>query len=287
MFLATGAWAFVSKRPTIAGALFALALLTKMQAVALMPLFFVLYLRGGWRIFLRGILGGIAVTVPVLLPFALGKTLGTVIDVYHGSVGFYSMVSSAAYNFWWSLYGDEAGNLQDTQYLFGIMTFRSFGLMMFGLSYLYASVMLWKHLRVTGSTYAKLLPTVYMSGAFVALAFFLWNTQMHERYLFPFVALGLPMTFIDRRGALIYFFVSLLFYMNLIGWLPAGTIDKKLYAEFTTLDVFIAAAQVICYFEFVYYLWVYRTNNPVPVLKRSSPGFFKKIKRLIPRVKPS
>jgi dolichyl-phosphate-mannose-protein mannosyltransferase len=286
MFLALGAWQFSIKRPMIAGMLFALALLTKMQAVFLMPFMFVLYLRGGWRMLLRGVIGGFIATIPVLLPFAIGGTLDTVINVYTGSVGFYSIVSSAAYNFWWSVYADKAGNLQDTSLLFGLMSYRQIGLLLFGLSYLYAFFAFWKHLKPGRIAEMKLLPVLFAAGAFLSLAFFLWNTQMHERYLFPFVALGLPMVFIDRKGALIYFFVSILFYLNLLGWLPAGSVDRGLYLEFPSLDVFVAAAQVIFFFHLAHYLWTLREKFPAPGAK-SSVKLLQRLRGIIPSAKPN
>lgn len=249
MFLVLGTGFFAYKKPMLAGVMFALAALSKMQAGMLVPFFFVLYASGGWRVLLKGTVGGLLITIPILIPFAVGGTLPNVIDVYTNSVGFYSIVSSAAYNFWWALYADAAGNTQDTSLLFGFLSFKQWGLLFFGLSNIYVLALLWRHLRASSNTQAS-FASYWIATAFVSHAFFVWNTQMHERYLFPFVALGLPMIWASRRFAFIYVSVSILFFLNLLGWLPAGPIDRALFEIFPALDGFIASLQVVFFFMF-------------------------------------
>ena len=77
-------------------------------------------------------------------------------------------------------------------------------------------------------------------------AFFTLNTEMHERYLFPFVAFGLPLLFTNARTRTAYLIVSVLFFFNLLGVLPLGAIDRALYDEFPLLDGFIASGPVCC-----------------------------------------
>lgn len=256
-FMVAALASYVSKRMWLAGGLITLALLTKMQAVMLGPLFLLLFVAAGWKSLLKAIGGSVIVAALVLLPFIIGGTISAVIDVYRHSVGYYSVISSAAYNFWWSMYADQAGNTHDTDLIFHVITFRLAGLIAFGLSYLYALYALFPSL-IRSSTDRQHAISVFIASGFIALSFFLWNTQMHERYLFPFVALALPMIFINTRGLVLYGLISFIFYMNLLGWLHAGPIDKALFDQFPTVDVFFASAQVILFFFLARYLWMYR-----------------------------
>ncbi|HVW67286.1 MAG TPA: glycosyltransferase 87 family protein [Candidatus Peribacteraceae bacterium] len=271
-FMVAALSTYLSKRMWLSGALITLALLTKMQAVMLGPLFLVLFLAAGWKAFFKAAGGSVIVALAVLMPFIIGGTLHAVIDVYRHSVGYYSVISSAAYNFWWSMYADQAGNTHDTDLIFHVIPFRTAGLAAFGLSYLYGLYALFPMLvRALKDKQAAL--SVFVAAGFVSLSFFLWNTQMHERYLFPFVALALPMIFISTRGIVLYALISFLFYMNLLGWLPAGPIDKAIFDQFPMVDVFFASCQVILFFFLARYLWLYRLTfkfkkNPMMTLTR-------------------
>lgn len=252
-FILASLASYVSRQMLLAGALIALAVLTKMQAVMLVPLFLFLFIAAGWKAFLKGFIGGLAVTAIVLLPFAIGGTLHAVIDVYRNATSYFTIISSDAYNFWWSMYGDAAGNTHDTDLLFNVIAFRTVGFFFFTISYLFVLVALIQSLmRASQEKQAAL--SVFAAAAFINLAFFVWNTQMHERYLFPFVALGLPLVFINRRAAVLYGLISFLFYMNLLAWLPAGSLDRAIFAQFPQVDVFFATCQVILFFFFARFI---------------------------------
>jgi len=247
LFLVATFGAYVYGFATIAGMCMVLALLTKLQALACAPLFVVLMLRSGWRPAFHSLLGGCAALTIVLLPFWWTGTLNDVIDVMVSSVGFYDSISNAAYNAWWALYADATGSMHDTEKLFGLMSFRHIGMMLFSISVLYPIIVLWRGLKPspkTGST----LPIVFFTAAFSTLAFFLWNTQMHERYSFAFIPLGFMVAFTSARAARLYVLTAFFIFMNVLGWLQIGALDTALYREFPTLDVFVASVLVCLFF---------------------------------------
>lgn len=104
------------------------------------------------------------------------------------------------------------------------------------------------------------LPALFLSAATCAFAFFLFNTEMHERYLFPFVALGLPVAFLGLRAASLYAAISFLFFLNLLGWLPYGSLDRAIFRAFPTLDVAIGTTQVICFLFWISLLFNFRSR---------------------------
>ncbi len=80
--------------------------------------------------------------------------------------------------------------------------------------------------------------------ALTAYSFFIFNTEMHERYLFPLMALSLPLIFVSRRGAILYLLGSVLFWLNLLGVMPLGTVDRALFSTFPNFSSFIGAAHI-------------------------------------------
>lgn len=265
-FLTIGFACYAWGLMALAGGLAMLAVLTKMQAIMVGPLFLLLFLRSGWKGFLRACLAAVLVTILVLAPFAIGQNLQGVWNVYATSVGFYPIVSSAAYNLWWALMTDSAGTTNDTTLLFGVITFKHAGLLLVGIFYAATLWILRRHLRVK-ETYARMMPAMMLAASVAAYIFFMFNTQMHERYLFPFVAFGLPLVFWNRRAALLYAAVCTLYLINLMGWLPYSAIDRALFATFPTFDGFIASLQLVTFFCWFGLTW--RLALEAPKAKRT------------------
>ncbi len=250
----------------IAGFCMALAMLSKLQAIACFPLFAIIALRSGWKRAGLAVLGAAIATVIVFFPFWQEGFLNEAIGIYHSSIGFYDSVSSAAYNAWWMLYADAAGNMHDTVKLFGFLSFRTIGYILFGLSALFPIVVLWKRLKpaANGAT----LPAIFYAASLSTLAFFLWNTQMHERYAFAFVPLAFIVAFMSKRAAKLYALISFLILMNLLGWLPATFLDKALYREFPMLDVIVACAMTIMFFFYAAYAFELKRWTPFLAAKK-------------------
>jgi len=237
LFLLGAIIAWIRGRPIIAIAIYMLALLVKVQAVLLLPLFGLLLLHKP-RLLLRATLISLLIFELCLIPFMIGGSVQEVLNVYAGAVGRYTNLSVGAYNFWWSLLADRSSELTGSALLFTLLKYQTVAYSLFGFSVIMILFVCRKKL-FKGSPDALFHASALMSGAF-----FLLLPQMHERYMFPFVVLGLPLAFISRRLALFYWVASLAFFMNLVGVLPFSWIDKALYAEFPSLDVLIAASIV-------------------------------------------
>lgn len=244
LFIVASLLAYLHNRMMLMGALLAFAFLSKMQTVFIFPLIVILLLIGNRKQFLHVFLGGANVLLLILLPFAFGGTLENALSVFADSVGYYTVVSSAAYNIWWALLGDSAGTMNDTELLFGLLSYRSAGLLLFGSVSLAALILLIKPLQMKAKANASAL---FLAASLLAYGFFLFNTEMHERYLFPYIALALPVAFLSRKAACIYAGTSFLYFMNLLGWLPMGSVDRALYETFHSLDIMIATAHIILY----------------------------------------
>lgn len=272
MFIAACIGALAMQWNAATGVLLALALLTKAQAIVIVPLAgFVLLLRG-WKAVAAATAGFVPTAIAILLPFVPDGGLQGVWNMYAQSVGYYTSVSSNAYNFWWSLLSDSANSVTDNQLLFGMMSYRAAGLILFAFSYAWLLWHVWNNRRDLKSP-GLAVPHLYYAGSIAAYAFFLFNTEMHERYLFPVMALGLPLAFLSRKGAGLYASVTLLFFFNLLGVLPASAADKALYSTFPSLDVFIASL-----LTFLFFVWL-GLRKQLPQ-RQLFPSFGKALRKL-------
>lgn len=230
-----------------AGCMLGTALLFKAQALVMLP---VLAAAGDvrWRRWLSGAAGGLVAALLVLSPFLLQGATDKILDMYQSSVGYYTSLSLNAHNVWVMLYTNDTGR-DSTQLFFNLVSYRTFGIVVWCV-FTVIAWLLWRRsiqddIR-TGGRRGMLM----LFAAFVAYAFFMFNAEMHERYLFPYLALGLPLLLTGPRGIMLYIAASLLFLLNLIALTPFGEFDKWLFhQEFgKALPVVVATGQTIVFF---------------------------------------
>lgn len=195
--------------------LYTLTVLVKAQALILLPVFALLqWQRSGPRQVLHS--GAVLVSVLVLatLPFLIADPGGHILRSSGqagglkgiGSFGTIARPTNNAYNLWWlGLEPDQRGQ-SDLQPLWGSLPRRAIGLAGFGT--VYALVLIWLWQRG---------PREWPVAAIAVYAsFFMLPTQIHERYLLPFVPLMVIAMTYHRR--LLPWFVgwSITFTANLL-----------------------------------------------------------------------
>ncbi|MEM8532394.1 MAG: hypothetical protein AAGF95_16235 [Chloroflexota bacterium] len=187
-------------------ACWAIALLTKPQAIILAPIMYIVTIR---RYGTRGlVMGGsmaLSLIVVVWLPLLIAGQWSGLAQAYFGSVGRFPHVSTGAYNLWWLL---NATHFHDQQLFVGMLTYRTAGLLLLG------SVTM----IVVGMLTLRYDQLAALDGTMViALAFFLLPTQIHERYLF------LPLAFVAARLASdralwpVFIFLTISATLNIMG----------------------------------------------------------------------
>ncbi len=224
--------AALARRWGWSGVLMALALLTKLHAVVLLPLLFVLALRHSWRALAWGALGLGGTLTLGLLPFFLSGAQEQVLAVYLGAVGFYPKLSVNAFNGWFlvqSLSAQVFGReLLDTARIVGPITLRWVGLALLGGYTVVLLALLWPRLEPGRralderwlSASARLL--VFFAAGLLVFGFFSLATEMHERYGLPALAfLALPAAF-WRRALWPYLLLTAVWFFNLLRVLPWG-----------------------------------------------------------------
>ena len=230
--------AALARRWGWSGVLMALALLTKLHAVVLLPLLFVLALRHSWRALAWGALGLSGTLALGLLPFALNGMLDRVLLVYFGAVGFYPKLSVNAFNGWFivqTLSVQWLGReILDTARVIGPITLRWVGLALLGGYTAVLLGLLWPRLepgrRAPDGPISAIRPwlpaqarlLVFFAAGLLVFGFFSLATEMHERYGLPALAfLALPAAF-WRRVLWPYLLLTVVFSLNLLRVLPWG-----------------------------------------------------------------
>ncbi len=150
--------------------------------------------KGIARAFLFGALGAGL----ILLPVALTGGAQGLFAYFGDTVGHHPILTANAHNLWWFLYPDKI-DLQDTMALWpgAPLSFRAFSLLLFGAFYALA---LWRAWRAPLEEFFEL-------GAFVAFAFFMLPTEIHENY--GYALLPLLATAMTRVKRLLAFYIAI------------------------------------------------------------------------------
>jgi len=167
----------------------ALGVLTKAQLAVVVPLFlFYMVRRFGWKAQWLPVLVAFVLAVLLLEPFAAAGTLSIgLTEAYVKASSYFPYLSLNAHNIWWLV--SDPYNItarSDAVPFIGSLTAKAVGVILFGIAYLIALFGLAKK-----PTQSLRLADLAFASAFVYLAFYCLNTEMHERYLYPFFALWL------------------------------------------------------------------------------------------------
>jgi Gpi18-like mannosyltransferase len=173
----------LKSKPKLSAAVFAIAILTKPQSIALLPLVaYLIFRKNGWKSLLVSV-GVFAVTVfVVILPFEWSNPVTFLSNLYFGAYSGYKYTSINAFNLW-GLFGlwQPDGNL----YILGWA--------LFGVFAAFTLYVLHKRFHVSGDLLGL------FSAFMLFFAFFMLPTRIHERYLFPAISiLALMYPFIKK-----------------------------------------------------------------------------------------
>jgi Gpi18-like mannosyltransferase len=204
--------------PVAAAVLFMLALCTKLQAIIFTPILIILYL---YRIKsirqLLMVLLAMAVTLTiVVLPFAVKGKLPQLQHVLTSAVGFYPHLTQGAFNFW-LLVTKDAPNIDDSLKVGGL-SYKHWGLILFSVTT--GTMLLTFFFRMLRLRLEKLEMNdntqnlMFLCGGAIALFFFYFTTEMHERYSHPMVIFFFFYSILSRNY-LLYIVASLAYLINL------------------------------------------------------------------------
>ncbi len=201
-----------ARRPGWGWALWGLGFLVKPQPFVILPILAVLTVnRSDWRGLGRGMACAAAVVALVLLPWVLHGDLSRIVDIYRiqfQSEQYADRLSQAAWNIWW--FFDVGGHHLPGDSIVSFLPFLTFKL---------AGLTLSLGAALLAFIYVLRRPTLkdgLIASAFMAFALYMLPTGTHERYLYPFLGLLLPVAIVERKWLWLYVPASLTFFLNLL-----------------------------------------------------------------------
>lgn len=213
--------ASLKKMPILAGIIYMAAVMTKLQNMIYGPIFFLfIWQTLGYNGLIRAILGATLAFFGLNIEFFLSKNMDRVIASLTENYDYFPLLSLNAYNLWWIAAGGKGMAISDKLLAVGIMNAKTVGLVLFSSIYLFAAlrqVFIRDGLaKVQDHPLRNFLESLILVNA----AFFLFQTQSHDRYAFPlsvFLLLWAPYC-IAKRWKLFAFLFSLftiLYFYNL------------------------------------------------------------------------
>ncbi|CAJ1316972.1 hypothetical protein [Paenibacillus nuruki] len=205
--------------PILAGILFVLALLTKLQAIVIAPVFGLYLLKSLWQRNIKPLIhmtiGAVIPVIGVAIYFAsYGGLQAMFKSAYMSAVGLYTQVTLNALNIWFYVVG-TVPTTSDTAKLWNIISLRNLGFILLLLAVIYTGIYLWKCRTITTAILLK-------AGAWISFAFFMLPTEIHERYSIPALILILLVTMLDRKWIAIACVLSVTITYNLWGVLTSN-----------------------------------------------------------------
>lgn len=215
-------WLAWNEKAVASAVVMTVALLFKLQAVVFVPMWGLLVLGNlarerSWERLPAILLTVAATALFILLPFILTDASRTQLaEAFFSSVDRYPNISKSASN-WWHLVAYQKAEETDDQIWFGEWTYKTVGFAAFLAA---SAVALWPLLRYTlrqfGREGAAIFPRerLWLTAAIIAVNFFFWPTQMHERYSHPAIIFLLAYA-LTSRDWLPYILFSVAYLLNL------------------------------------------------------------------------
>jgi Gpi18-like mannosyltransferase len=229
----------LKSKPELAAAVFAIGLLTKPQAVALLPLIaFLIFKKNGVKKLLFSVATFAATIFLVILPMEWSNPVTFLSNIYFGAYSGYNFTSVNAFNLW-ALYGlwVNDGNLFIVGWaLFGALT-------------VFALFVLNKRWKLSNEMLAVYVAFMLLFG------FFMLPTRIHERYLFPAISmLALMFPFFKKTRAL-YVVLTATFLANIadiLYWLNLYANAGYNYGPNLSGDPFVLGVSLVNVITFLY-----------------------------------
>jgi Gpi18-like mannosyltransferase len=215
LFLVISLMLALKNKPKLSAAVFAIAILTKPQGIALAPLIiYLIFRKNGIKNLLVSVAVFAATVFAVILPFEWTNPVTFLSKIYFGAYSGYQYTSINAFNLW-GLFGlwQSDGNLFIV------------GWVLFGAFTAFTLYVLHKRFNVSGEWLA------IFAAFMLFFAFFMLPTRIHERYLFPAISmLAMMFPFIKKArplyvvltGTLLVNQAYVLYYLNLGAFIPSG-----------------------------------------------------------------
>src|SRR5207237_229931 len=231
-------------RPVLGWSLWSLGFLAKPHPIIIVPVLIIVTVRnGGWRALGRSFCAAVAVAAIMLGPWIIHGDGVRIAEVYKSLFwADYERLSSSAWSLWW-FWDVWAGHPWPEDAFIGplpLLTYRTVGSV---LSLIAGSLATAYTLRRTD------LRRALIAASYLAFAFYVVPVSTHDRYLYPFLALMLPVVAVDLRWIWLYVPASLTLFLNMFFSAPPVESWAGRWLE-SPLSLVVAGANVIMLAEF-------------------------------------
>ncbi|MEK7544086.1 MAG: NPCBM/NEW2 domain-containing protein [Patescibacteria group bacterium] len=187
VFIFLAAVVAVLKRwPVLAGILYMVGVMTKLQNMIYGPVFFLFVWQTlGYQGLVRAIAGSILAFFGLNIEFFLSHNMARVMASLTENYDYFPLMSLNAYNLWWIASGAKGMAMSDKFLSVGIMNAKTVGLVLFSGIYLFAVMRQFFARYYLAASQGSTLRAYLESLILVNGAFFLFQTQSHDRYAFP------------------------------------------------------------------------------------------------------
>jgi hypothetical protein len=207
---------------------------------------------------------GSALTLQFLLFLPFLHDLPQVWKVMSGSVDLYNYVSNNAYNFQNLILSNEQYYTRDNQILLGGLTYKKVGFLLFFSQYILLIVS-WGWLLFRSKNKDNHFQRLILALILAGLQFFLFPTQIHERYAHPVIIMvGIyALLFSAGRHMLVYVAISIAYFINLE--------DILRFRELPSYDIFLMDRRLSAgLYMGVYGYFIYEWIKCITVKRSSS-----------------
>ncbi len=167
------------KRMVLSAVFITAAVLMKPQGIIFLPvLFFEIVRQKKVSTFMKALIPALLTGGVIILPFALNRGITWIFSLFAGTLGEYKYASVNAFNF----FGILGANYTDDSARLFIFSYHTWGMIFIVAVTLFSWFI---YIKGRDSKYAPAAALILISGVFI------FSSRMHERYLFPVVALAI------------------------------------------------------------------------------------------------
>jgi Gpi18-like mannosyltransferase len=184
----------VTKKPFLAGMVYMLAMLTKLQNMIYGPIFFLFvwqYL--GFDGLVRTLAGSLVTFTGLNIEFILSGTMWKVIESLTGNYDYFPWLSLNAFNLWWIVSKGHGMQFSDKLLSVGLANAKTVGLYLFAAGYLLAAILLkpFAFLKKNKDDASTIVYQFLTALVIANASFFLFQTESHDRYAYPLIVFTL------------------------------------------------------------------------------------------------
>ena len=282
--------ALLKRLPFLAGVLYMLAMMTKLQNMIYGPLFFLfLYQISGRAGLIRAVAGATVAFFGLNIEFLLAKNMGRVVASLVENYDYFPYMSLNAFNLWWIVAAGRGMEVSDKLLAIGLANAKTVGLLLFSSFYLFAILQQLivtllngqivkkqqfsnnNNLTIEKELYKKnVLRNFLISLIIVNAAFFLFQSQSHDRYAFPlsvFLLLLAPSYEATKLLSFLFFYLlyTLFYFYNLHTALVFNYPNNglPLLSLLTQTPVTIFASLILLVLFAIFVVYTARATRPI------------------------